>query len=125
MRSPLGPLCEGAPPAGGGGENCTAVRNISGYGKALSLRPFGAPPSQREVFRRSEKAPLRGEPLVLWQSQNSFIGAAALGYLGQFPGFYKAFDAAVDQLVADAEVTLGKNFADELGSQEAASGGFA
>ena len=32
--SPLGPLCEGAPPAGGGGENCTAVRNISGYGKA-------------------------------------------------------------------------------------------
>ena len=41
--SPLGPLCEGAPPAGGGGENCTAVRNISGYGKVLSLRPFGAP----------------------------------------------------------------------------------
>ena len=24
--SPLGPLCEGAPPAGGGGENCTAAR---------------------------------------------------------------------------------------------------
>ena len=43
VRSPLGPLCEGAPPAGGGGENCTAVRNISGYGKVLSLRPFGAP----------------------------------------------------------------------------------
>ena len=51
--SPLGPLCEGAPPAGGGGENCTAVRNISGYGKVLSLRPFGAPPSQREVFRHA------------------------------------------------------------------------
>ena len=51
--SPLGPLCEGAPPAGGGGENCTATRNISGYGKVLSLRPFGAPPSQREVFRQS------------------------------------------------------------------------
>ena len=48
--SPLGPLCEGAPPAGGGGENCTAARNISGYGKVLSLRPYGAPPSQREVF---------------------------------------------------------------------------
>ncbi len=66
--SPLGPLCEGdspqrgemsrsdrgawarrAPPAGGGGENCTAARNISGYGKVLSLRPFGAPPSQRCV----------------------------------------------------------------------------
>ena len=33
VRSPLGPLCEGAPVA----------RNISGYGKVLSLRPFGAP----------------------------------------------------------------------------------
>ena len=48
----LGPLCEGAPPAGGGGENCTITRNISGYGKVLSLRPFGAPPSQREAFLR-------------------------------------------------------------------------
>ena len=55
VRSPLGPLCEGAPPAGGGGENCTAARNISGYGKVLSLRPFGAPPSQREA-RRSQPA---------------------------------------------------------------------
>ena len=43
VRSPLGLLCEGAPPAGGGGENCTAGRNISGYGKVLSLRPFGTP----------------------------------------------------------------------------------
>ena len=43
VRSPLDPLCEGTPPAGGGGENCTAARNISGYGKVLSLRPFGAP----------------------------------------------------------------------------------
>ena len=55
--SPLGPLCEGAPPAGGGGENCTAVRNISGYGKVLSLRPFGAPPSQKEVFRHAAPSP--------------------------------------------------------------------
>ena len=53
VRTPLSPLCEGAPPAGGGGENCTAARNISGYGKVLSLRPFGAPPSQREVFRHA------------------------------------------------------------------------
>ena len=30
VRSPLGPLCEGAPPAGGGGENCAVARNISG-----------------------------------------------------------------------------------------------
>ena len=43
VRSPLGPSARGAPPAGGGGENCTAARNISGYGKVLSLRPFGAP----------------------------------------------------------------------------------
>ena len=57
--SPLGPLCEGAPPAGGGGENCTAARNISGYGKVLSLRPFGAPPSQREVFRHAVAMDLR------------------------------------------------------------------
>ena len=49
VRLPLGPLCEGAPAAAGGGENCTATRNISGYGKVLSLRPYGAPPSQREV----------------------------------------------------------------------------
>ena len=40
VLSLLGPLCEGAPPAGGGGENCTADRNISGYGKVLSLRPY-------------------------------------------------------------------------------------
>jgi len=45
----LGPLCEGAPPAGGGGENLAAIRSISGYCKVLSLRPFGAPPSQREA----------------------------------------------------------------------------
>ena len=60
--SPLGPLCEGAPPAGGGGENCTAARNISGYGKVLSLRPFGAPPSQREVFRHAEQPTKMGCP---------------------------------------------------------------
>ena len=41
MRSPLGPLCEGAPPAGGGGENCAVARNISGYGKVLSLAEGG------------------------------------------------------------------------------------
>ena len=62
VRSPLSPLCEGAPPAGGGGENCTAARNISGYGKVLSLRPFGKPPSQREVFRHAEPSP-KGEGL--------------------------------------------------------------
>ena len=41
MRSPLGPLCEGAPPAGGGGENCAVARNISGYRKVLSLADGG------------------------------------------------------------------------------------
>ena len=68
--SPLGPLCEGAPPAGGGGENCTAVRNISGYGKVLSLRPFGAPPSQREVFRHAVP-PSRGEGFLIFASEAS------------------------------------------------------
>ena len=62
VRSPLDPLCEGTPPAGGGGENCAVARNILGYGKVLSLRPFGAPPSQREVFRHAELPP-RGKPL--------------------------------------------------------------
>ena len=38
----LGPLCEGAPPAGGGGESLAEIRNISGNGKVLSLRPCGA-----------------------------------------------------------------------------------
>ncbi|MBS6873710.1 MAG: hypothetical protein KH181_02355, partial [Subdoligranulum variabile] len=38
---------------------CTAARNISGYGKVLSLRPFGAPPSQREVFRHAAAMDLR------------------------------------------------------------------
>ena len=44
----LGPLCEGAPPAGGGGENPAAIRNFTGYGKVLSLRPCGPPPPQAE-----------------------------------------------------------------------------
>ena len=38
----LGPLCEGAPPAGGEGENLMAARNISDNRKVLSLRPCGA-----------------------------------------------------------------------------------
>ena len=38
----LGPLCEGAPPAGGGGENLAIVRNIPDNRKVLSLRPCGA-----------------------------------------------------------------------------------
>lgn len=72
----------------------------------------------------TKRLPFVGSLCILWQAQNIFIGATALGYLGQFPGFYKAFDAAVDQLVADAEVTLGKDFADELGGQEVAGGDF-
>ena len=36
----LGPLCEGAPPAGGGRENLATTRKISGNGKVLSLSPL-------------------------------------------------------------------------------------
>ena len=43
VRSPLGPSARGLRRRRWGGENCTAARNISGYGKVLSLRPFGAP----------------------------------------------------------------------------------
>ena len=57
VRSPLGPLCEGAPPAGGGGENCTNARNISGYGKVLSLRFFRAP---LPLWRKRHLPPYRG-----------------------------------------------------------------
>ena len=38
----LGPLWEGAPPAGGGGENLAVIRNASGTVEVLSLRPCGA-----------------------------------------------------------------------------------
>ena len=51
-----------APPAGGEGENCASARNISGYDKVLSLRPFETPlpplaqapplPYQGSLFRR-------------------------------------------------------------------------
>ena len=46
---------EGLRPQAVGGENFAAVRNISGHGKVLSLRPYGPPPSQREA-RRSQPA---------------------------------------------------------------------
>ena len=49
LQSPLGPLCEGAPPAGGGGENCTAARNISGYDKVFFV------PSLQRRNRRNYK----------------------------------------------------------------------
>ena len=44
-----GPGPEGLRPQAVGGENLAAIRSISGYCKVLSLRPFGAPPSQREA----------------------------------------------------------------------------
>ena len=40
--NPLGPHWEGAPAAAGGGESLAVIRNISGCGKVLSLRPCGA-----------------------------------------------------------------------------------
>ena len=71
VRSPLGPLCEGTPPAGGGGENCTApeiFRAMARFSPAAPSghrSPYGAsatspPPvsgesvSQREAFRQPE-----------------------------------------------------------------------
>ena len=38
----LGPLWEGAPPAGGGGENLAVIRNALGTVEVLSLRLCGA-----------------------------------------------------------------------------------
>ena len=76
VRSPLGLSARGsARRRWGGGENCTAARNISGYGKVFSLRPFGAPlplwrkrhlppiggaVSQRKVFRQPEPLQWQG-----------------------------------------------------------------
>lgn len=74
--TPWPPLRRGSA-AGGGGENCTAARNISGYGKVFSRRPFGAPlplwrkrhlpplsgggaVSQREAFRQLEPLQRQG-----------------------------------------------------------------
>ena len=72
--SPLGPLCEGAPPAGGGGENCAAARNISGYGKVLSLRPFGAPLPlwrKRHLPRIGGVCLAEGGFSTCWQTEDS------------------------------------------------------
>ena len=52
----LGPLWEGAPAVAGGGENFAAIRNISGYGKVLSLRPCGAT-SLAEGGKRGKRFP--------------------------------------------------------------------
>ena len=69
VRSPLGLLCEGAPPAGGGGENCTAPKIFRAMAKfsppatsghrspsgASATSPVsGESVSQREVFRQPE-----------------------------------------------------------------------
>ena len=72
VRSSLCPLCEGAPPTGGGGENCTAPeiframarfspsapsRHRSPSGASVTSPVSGESVSQREVFRQPE--PLR------------------------------------------------------------------
>ena len=72
VRSPLGPLCEETPPAGGGGENCTAPEIFRAMARFSPAAPSGhrSPSgasatspvseesvSQREVFRQFE--PLR------------------------------------------------------------------
>ncbi len=76
VRSPFGPLCEGAPPAGDGGENCTApeifrtMARFSPSAPSGHRSPFGASAtspesgesvSQREVFRQPE--PLRRQDI--------------------------------------------------------------
>ena len=51
----LGPLWEGAPPAGGGGENLAVIRNASGTVEVLSLWLCGATslPEGRQVYYTS------------------------------------------------------------------------
>ena len=85
----LGPLWEGAPPAGGGGESFAAARNISGDGRVRSLRPCGAPsPSGASatspVTVNGEIAPLielgAGFDLDLTARENVFLNGAVLGH---------------------------------------------
>ena len=57
VRSPLGPSARGSARRRWGGENCTAARNISGYGKVFSLRPFGAP---LPLWRKRHLPPIGG-----------------------------------------------------------------
>ena len=75
VRSTPWPLCEGAPPAGGGGENCTApeiFRSMARFspsapsghrspsGASATSPVSGESVSQREVFRQPEPLQRQG-----------------------------------------------------------------
>ena len=55
--SPLGPLCEGAPPAGGGGEHCTAPEIF----RAMAKFSPSAPSGHRSPSGASATSPVSGE----------------------------------------------------------------
>ena len=57
VRSPLGPLCEGTPPAGGGGENCTAPEIF----RAMAKFSPSAPSGHRSPSGASATSPVSGE----------------------------------------------------------------
>ena len=57
VRSPLDPLCEGAPPAGGGGENCTAPEIF----RAMARFSLSAPSGHRSPSGASATSPVSGE----------------------------------------------------------------
>ena len=72
-RIPLGPLCEGAPPAGGGGENCAVARLFIVRPAALRgcpctvCLPQGCGPGMPGPYV------LRGAGLSFWHIFSSFL----------------------------------------------------
>ncbi len=76
---PLAPSARGLRPQAVGERTVRLSRNISGYGKVLSLRPFGAPPSQREVFRHAEALSL----IFALQIRESAFALLTMGLLSQ------------------------------------------
>ena len=57
VRSPLGLLCEGAPPAGGGGENCTVPEIF----RAMARFSPSVPSGHRSPSGASATSPVSGE----------------------------------------------------------------
>ena len=74
MSEHFGPLCEGAP-AKRVGERNFLMPEVLNTGKALSLRPFGPPPPQREAVLTRALIPqlLREFFLQFYYSHNYFV----------------------------------------------------
>ena len=77
VRSTPWPLCEGAPPAGGGGENCTAPEIFRAMARFSPSAPSGHLP-RRGRFFDTPSLPLTREAFSFWHI--FFIFFALLEY---------------------------------------------